>query len=309
MQSIISSPWPSLPLQDWEDTYQTLHLWTQIIGKIRLEYTPWTNHSWHTPLYLTSSGLTTSLIPHTKMAFEINFDFISHSLNISTESGDRRSFPLSPMSVATFYGKVMRVFNDLGIEIKIYAQPVEMPDPVIPFADDETHASYNREAVERFWKALVKMNRVFTAFRARFIGKVSPVHFFWGAFDLAVSRFSGNAAPPHPGGVPNCADWVMQEAYSHEVSSAGFWPGSGLGEPAFYSYVYPEPEGFRTWENIPEEAYFLESMGEYILSYEVMRKADNPDKLLLDFFQSTYEAAAELGNWDRKNLEKSLPPK
>ena len=184
-----------------------------------------------------------------------------------------------------------------------------MPDPVIPFPEDETHASYDRDAVDRFWKALVQINRVFTVFRARFIGKVSPVHFFWGAFDLAVSRFSGATAPLHPGGVPNCADWVMQEAYSHEVSSAGFWPGSGLGEPAFYSYVYPEPEGFRTWEAIPVEVYYLESMGEYILSYEIMRKAKDPDKLLLAFLQSTYEAAAELGNWDRKKLEKSLPPK
>ena len=309
MQSGTSALWPSLSLEQWEDTYQTLHLWSQIIGKIRLEYTPWTNHSWHTPFYLTASGLTTSLIPHNKVPFEIEFDFIDHTLMIRTANGDRRSFPLQPMSVATFYEKVMGAFASLGIDINIMTRPVELPDPVIPFPEDENHAAYDRDAVDRFWRALTLMYPVFTSFRSRFIGKVSPVHFFWGAFDLAVTRFSGRTAPKHPGGVPNCADWVMTEAYSHEVSSAGFWPGSGLGEPAFYSYAYPESEGFRTWKGIPEEAYFLESMGEYVLPYKAVKEAKDPAGLLMAFLQTTYDAAADLGDWDRQNLEAALPPK
>jgi len=299
--------WPELPLDSWQDTYETLHLWTQIIGKIRLTLSPWVNHSWHVPLYITASGLTTSLIFSGTKGFQIDLNFIEHKLFISTTDGATQSFRLEPMSVATFYGRVMNALEQLGLPVSIWKNPVELPDPVILFDEDEQHASYDRDSVEKCWQIILQCHRVFSVFRSRFIGKVSPVHFFWGAFDLAVTRFSGRTAPKHPGGVPHCADWVMEEAYSHEVSSSGFWPGMGLGEPAFYSYTYPEPEGFRTWQSIPSQAYFLEAIGEFVLPYSEVRKADDPDQLILDFLQSTYEAAAELSKWDRKSLEKELP--
>ncbi len=295
--------WPALPLAQWQDTYETLHLWSQIVGKIRMVQTPWINHSWHVPLYVTASGLTTSLIPYGTRGFEINFDFINHELRINTSDRGSTAFKLQPMSVADFYAKIMEQLRDLDIDLSIWPLPVELPDPVQPFHDNETQASYDAEAVEKFWHALLQINRVFTEFRARYNGKVSPVHFFWGAFDLAVTRFSGRSAPKHPGGAPNCADWVMVEAYSHEVSSAGFWPGAGLGEAAFYSYAYPGPDGFGEFPVKPEAAYYHQELGEFILPYESVRTADDPDAMLLDFLQSTYEAAAELLNWDREELE------
>ena len=299
--------WPALPVSSWQNTYKTVHLWTQIIGKIRLECSPWVNHSWHVPFYVTANGLTTSIMFSGAKGFQIDLNFINHRLIITTTDGNEQSFSLEPMSVAVFYEKTMRALEGVGVQVSIWTHPVELPDPVIALDKDEEHKSYDRDSVEKCWHILLQCNRVFTIFRSRFVGKVSPVHFFWGAFDIAVSRFSGRTAPKHPGGVPHCADWVMQEAYSHEVCSAGFWPGVGLGEPAFYSYVYPEPDGYKTWSSIPEQAYYLEAMGEYVLPYEAIRMSNNPDQLLLDFLQTTYEAAAELAEWDRENLERALP--
>jgi hypothetical protein len=303
--SIQNEQWPELSLEQWQDTYETVHLWSQIVGKVRLSQMPWVNHSWHVPLYVTARGLTTSLIPYGTRAFEIDFDFIDHRLQIAVSSSERCSFSLKPMSVAEFYGKLMRGLGELDIELEIRPKPVELPDPVQSFPDNETQASYDAEAVGRLWQALLQIHRVFTVFRARFIGKVSPVHFFWGAFDLAVTRFSGRTAPTHPGGAPNCADWIMEEAYSHEVSSAGFWPGAGLGEAAFYSYAYPEPEGFSEYFVRPVAAYYHKNLGEFILPYEAVRTADEPDTVLLDFLQTTYEAAADLAAWDRNQLERN----
>lgn len=301
--------WPALSLNQWQDTYETLHLWSQIVGKIRLSQSPWLNHSWHVPLYVTARGLTTSVVPYKDHAFEIEFDFHDHLLRIHTSGGKHRSFNLEPMSVATFYQKVMHALHELGIEVKIWPMPVEIPGPVKIFPEDEQHASYDPGSVTDFWQALQHIHRVFTVFRARFVGKVSPVHFFWGAFDLAVTRFSGRTAPKHPGGAPHLANWVMEEAYSHEVSSAGFWPGAGLGEAAFYAYAYPEPDGFRDYVIKPDAAYYHEQMGEFILPYEAVRTAGDPDAVLLDFLQTTYEAAANLAKWDRKSLEfKAFPP-
>ena len=257
---------------------------------------------------MTTRGLTTSPIPYGPRTFALDFDVVDHTLRIHTSAGEERSFPLEPMSVADFYEKTMHTLGDLGIEVEIYPKPVEVPDPIQPFPEDETHASYDADAVHRFWRALVQADRGFTTFRARFTGKVSPVHFFWGAFDLAVTRFSGRDAPKHPGGVPNCADWVMEEAYSKELSSAGFWPGTGLGETAFYSYAYPEPDGHREREIAPEAAYYLDDMGEFVLPYEAVRTAEDPDATLLAFLQSTYEAAADLADWNRDALEREATP-
>ena len=301
--------WPVLPpLADWQDTFETVHRWTQIVGKIRLERGPWINHSWGTALYVTTRGLTTSPIPYERDTFAVDFDFIDHELRLTTSTGEARSFSLEPMSVAAFYEKTMSTLGALGIEVEIYPKPVEIPDPIQPFPEDEAHASYDAEAVHRFWRALVQADRVFTAFRARFTGKVSPVHFFWGAFDLAVTRFSGREAPTHPGGVPNCPDWVMEEAYSKELSSAGFWPGTGLGEAAFYSYAYPEPDGYQERDVRPEAADYLEEMGEFVLPYEAVRTAEDPDATLLAFLQDTYAATADLGGWDRGALEGEATP-
>ena len=301
--------WPELPpLADWQDTVETLHMWTQIVGKVRLEQAPWINHSWGTALYVTTRGLTTSPIPYDARTFALDFDFVGHTLRITTSAGEERAFDLAPMSVADFYQKTMRALGELDIEVEILARPVEVPDPIEPFPEDETHASYDADAVRRYWRALVQVDRVFRAFRARFTGKASPVHFFWGAFDLAVTRFSGRPAPTHPGGVPNCADWVMEEAYSRELSSAGFWPGTGLGEAAFYSYAYPEPGGFREHDVQPAAAYYLDEMGEFVLPYAAVRAADDPDGVLLAFLQDTYEAAADLADWDRALLEGEATP-
>ncbi len=302
--SAIDTSWPELPLlSEWQETFETVHLWTQIVGKVRLESMPWINHSWHTTLYLSSRGLTTGLIPYQFGGFEIEFKFADHLLEIGTVNGQNISFDLNRLSVADFYHKTMESLQKIGVTAKIYSKPVEISDPIKPFPEDTTHASYEVEYVHRFWLALVNAHRVFTRFRSGFIGKVSPVHFFWGAFDLAVTRFTGGPAPEHPGGAPNCADWVMEEAYCRELSSAGFWPGTGLGEAAFYSYAYPEPDEYLTADIEPEAAYYNEELGEYVLSYNAVKNASNPDETLLNFLQSTYEAAAINGNWDRKKLE------
>jgi Family of unknown function (DUF5996) len=296
-------PWPELPTAAWRDTYETLHLWTQIIGKIRLARAPWLNHSWHAALYVTARGLTTSPIPDGIRTFQLDFDFIDHALRLSTSDGAKRQLALAGQSVASFYAAIMADLSELGIRIAIDDMPNELPEP-IRFSQDERHASYDPSAVRRFFQILANADRVFKQFRTGFLGKASPVHFFWGSFDLAVTRFSGRRAPRHPGGVPHLSDEVAREAYSHEVSSAGFWPGSGaIDYPAFYSYAYPEPAGFRTTKVRPEAAFFSEALGEFILPYDAVRTAAAPDQALLDFLQSTYEAAANAAKWDRDALE------
>ncbi|WOD37158.1 DUF5996 family protein [Nodosilinea sp. E11] len=296
--------WPSLSLDDWQDTCTTLHLWTQIVGKIRLVQTPWMNHSWHVPLYLTARGLTTGTIPHDDQIFQIDCDFFDHQLRIVTSAGQERSVALQPRTVADFYQAVMTALVELGVAVRIHTTPNEIPD-AIPFEQDDIHGAYDAEAAQRFWRVLLQSDRVFHEFRSHFCGKVSPVHFFWGSFDLAVTRFSGRSAPPHPGGVPNLPDDVAQEAYCQEVSSAGFWPGTGLGYPAFYSYAYPVPEGFKDATVQPEAAFFHEGLGEFVLPYEAVREADDPDQALLGFLHSTYEAAAELAGWDVAGLKQT----
>jgi len=300
----MSDQWPVLARpEEWQDAYQTLHMWTQVVGKIRLALSPWINHSWSVALYVTPGGLTTSPIPYRGRIFAIDFDFHVHALRITTSAGDERSFPLKPMAVADFYRKTMDALEALDIDVKIYTRPVEVIE-AIRFEDDKRHASYDPDMTNRFWRALIQATRVFTDFRARFIGKASPVHFFWGAFDLAATRFSGRTAPKHPGGVPNCPDWVMEEAYSHELASAGFWPGAGLGEAAFYAYAYPEPDGFRHRHVEPKAAFYSEALGEFVLPYEVVRTATHPDETLLSFLQTTYDSAADLAKWDRSALER-----
>ncbi len=299
-------PWPELPTEAWRDTYATLHLWTQIIGKIRLVRTPWLNHSWHIALYVTPRGLTTSPIPDGPRTFQIDLDLVDHALKISTSDGAQRQFALAGQSVASFYAAIMAALADLDIHVAIDEMPNELPEP-IRFSQDRQHASYDPDAVQRFLRILVNTDRVFKQFRTSFLGKASPVHFFWGSFDLAVTRFSGRRAPRHPGGVPHLSDAVASEAYSHEVSSAGFWPGGGaIDYPAFYCYAYPEPAGFRTAKVRPEAAFFSEALGEFILPYDAVRTAASPDEALLEFLQSTYEAAANAAKWDRDALE--CPP-
>lgn len=299
------NPWPSLPLDEWQDTYTTLHMWTQIVGKIRLVQTPWINHSWHIPLYLTARGLTTSTIPYGSRIFQIDFDFIDHQLLIQTSEGTTQAIALRPRSVADFYQAVMGALQELDLPIKINTKPNEVPDP-IPFEQDQTHAAYDAEYANRCWRVLLQSDRVFRTFRSHFCGKVSPVHFFWGSFDLAVTRFSGRSAPEHPGGVPNLPDAVAKEAYSQEVSSAGFWPGAGLSYPAFYSYAYPEPEGFKQASVRPDAAFYNADLGEFILPYDAVREAESPDQMLLEFLQSTYEAAAGLSNWNQEALRQTM---
>jgi hypothetical protein len=295
--------WPELPTGAWRDTYATLHLFTQVVGKIRLSRLPWLNHSWHVTLYVTARGLSTSPIPDGTRAFEIEFDFVDHVLRISASDGGKRQFALAGHSVASFYAATCAALADLGIVVAINEMPSELPDP-IRFSQDTRHASYDADAVGRFFQILVNADRVFKQFRTGFLGKASPVHFFWGAFDLAVTRFSGRRAPRHPGGVPHLPDAVACEAYSDEVSSAGFWPGSGaIDYPAFYSYAYPEPAGFRTASVKPDAAFFSEPLGEFILPYNAVRTSGDPERVLLDFLQSTYEAAANAAKWDRKALE------
>ncbi len=299
--------WPEMPpFEIWKDTCTTLLLWVQIVGKIRLELSPPINHYWGSALYVTTRGLTTSPIAYGTGAFAIDFNFVDHVLRITVSGGEERSFALEPKAVADFYSKIMQALGELGIHIAIYARPVEVVE-AIPFAEDRTHASYDAAAVHRFWSVLVTVEQVFAEFRARFIGKASPVHLFWGALDLAVTRFSGRSAPRHPGGAPHCADWVMEEAYSHEVSSAGFWAGAGLGEAAFYAYAYPNPAGFNEWPVLPEAAYFHDKLGEFVLPYEAVRTSEDPAQTLLAFLQTTYEGAATLANWDRSALERQIP--
>jgi hypothetical protein len=306
MSNVLQTAWPELPIAGWRDTYATLHLCTQVVGKIRYARSPWLNHSWHVVLYVTARGLTTSPIPDGTRSFQIDFDFIDHVLRISRSDGAQRQFALPGQSVASFYESVMAALTELGIAIEIDQMPNELPEP-IRFSQDTRHASYDPDAVQRFFQILVNADRVFKQFRTGFLGKASPVHFFWGSFDLAVTRFSGRRAPRHPGGVPNLPDAVACEAYSHEESSAGFWPGSGaIDYPAFYSYSYPEPPGYRTTRISPDAAFFSETLGEFILPYDAVRTADDPDKALLEFLQSSYEAAANAGKWDRDALE--CPP-
>jgi hypothetical protein len=290
--------WPSLPLDSWKETYATLHMWTQIVGKVRLALAPLVNHWWNVPLYVTSSGLTTSRIPYGEKAFELRFDFIRHQLVLETSDGLVKTLALGPRSVAEFYQQFMAMLRAAEIEVKIWRMPVEVPSP-IPFDQDRVHASYDKEFVERLWRILLSVDSVFNQFRAGFIGKCSPVHFFWGSFDLAVSRFSGRRAPERPG-----TDAVTREAYSHEVSSVGFWPGSGIDGPAFYSYTIPQPEGFKEASVEPKAAFFNPQLGEFILMYDEVRKSQSPSAALLEFCQTTYEAGAELGKWDRKALER-----
>jgi hypothetical protein len=304
----VQPAWPELPLGEWKDTYATLHLWTQIVGKIRLVQSPWLNHSWHVPLYVSARGLATSAIPHGTRSFEIEFDFIDHCLQLRSSDGRTATMPLRPRPVADFYQDLFARLADLDLPVKINTMPNEMVAP-LPFDQDHVHASYDPAHAHRFWQVLVQVDRVFKQFRATFLGKSSPVHFFWGAFDLAVTRFSGAQAPAHPGGIPNCPDWVMREAYSHEVASCGFWPGSeDLPYPAFYAYAYPEPPGYRNAAVLPAEAAYDATLHEFILPYDAVRTAPSPDAALLDFLQSSYEAAAGLAGWNRAALERLPVP-
>ena len=290
--------WPALPLASWRDTCDTLHMWTQIVGKTRMRLTPLVNHWWNVPLYVTARGLTTSRIPYGERAFELRFDFLAHRLVLEESDGTTRSLPLEPKPVAEFYDECMAMLRDAGIEVHIWRMPVEVPNP-IPFDEDRQHTAYDAESVDRFWRILLSVNAVLEEFRARFIGKASPVHFFWGSFDLAVTRFSGRRAPERPG-----ADVITREAYSHEVSSVGWWPGSGNTDAAFYAYMAPAAAGFREKKVRPQAARWNDTLGEYLLMYDDVRRSASPRRALLDFCQSTYEAAADVGHWDRAALER-----
>jgi Family of unknown function (DUF5996) len=298
-------PWPALPLEEWSDTCATLHLWTQIVGKIRLALSAWMNHGWHVTLYVTARGLSTLPIHHGTRTFELEFDFPGDALAVRACEGETRTIPLRPQTVAAFYRQVMAALDELGLPVKIHKRPNEVADPV-PFDVDERPRAYDAEYARRFWRVLVQADRVFRIFRSRFIGKVSPVHYFWGAPDLAVTRFSGRIAPVHPGGIPNLPDAVTRDAYSHEVSSAGFWPGGGpYPHAAFYSYAYPEPAGFADVRVRPDAAFWSGDLHEFLLPYDAVRESATPDEALLEFLQSTYEAAADLAGWDRKALERA----
>jgi hypothetical protein len=297
--------WPELPLEAWSDTCATLHRWTQIVGKIRMVQTPWINHSWHVTLYVTARGLTTSPIPYGTRTFQIDFDFVDHRLVIETGEGLVRAIALRPRAVADVYAEIFAALRELGLDVRIHPVPNELPDAT-PLDTDREHAAYDPEYANRFWRVLSQSHRVFTVFRARFLGKCSPVHFFWGSCDLAVTRFSGRRAPQHPGGVPHLPDAVAREAYSHEVSSCGFWPGGGpVPYAAYYAYAYPSPEGFADAPVRPTGAFFSRELGEFLLPYDEVRRAASPDAVLLEFLQSTYEAAADLGRWSRSDLERS----
>lgn len=303
MSSRQTNPWPALPYAAWKDTLETLQLWTQIAGKIRLALTPWLNHSWHVTLYVSARGLSTGPIAVEDRVLEIEFDFIDHVLWFRLSDGHVRQVMLRPVSVAEFYADVLMALKELGIAVRIKEMPNEIPDAV-PFSEDRAHASYDAEAVQRFHRVLLRSYGVFSHFRTGFLGKASPVHFFWGSFDLAVTRFSGRRAPPHPGGVPRLPDDVAREAYSHEVSSAGFWPGGGpIDYPAFYSYAYPAPGGFAAAKVQPDAAFWSKELGEFILPYDAVRTAASPERDLMAFLQSTYGAAADLAKWDRAELE------
>ncbi|MCB9464658.1 MAG: hypothetical protein H6682_13285 [Candidatus Eisenbacteria bacterium] len=322
--------WPELPVGDWIDTLETLHRYVQIVGKVRMTQSPWLNHSWSVPLYVTSSGLGTSLVPHGNEGFEIRFDFIRHELVLSTTTGEQRTLSLlgggsergdgalvggaserggkaGPLSVAAFYREVMAMLDSVGMPVRIHATPSEIPNAT-PFPKDEEHEYYDGDQVHTLWRALVQSERVFSRFRSGFRGKASPVHFFWGSFDLAVTRFSGRPAPPHPGGIPNFPDEVAREAYSHEVTSCGFWPGNREApDPIFYAYAYPTPEAFAKSKVEPKDAFWLEQLGEFALPYESVRTADDPDALVMSFIESCHRAAADLAKWDRDELECAHP--
>src|SRR5262245_58205805 len=303
MGNIHDAAWPTLELQGWAATRDTFHLWLQIIGKVRLKQTPPINHSWHTTLYVTSRGLTTSPIPHGEREFEIRLDLIDHQLTITSSDGRAGGFPIEAQTVAKFYRRLMDELVRLDLPVRIIARPNEVAE-AIPFALDEAHKDYDAHAVTRYWRMLVQAERVMTQFRSRFIGKCSPIHLFWGATDLAVTRFSGRIAPPHPGGIPNLPDRVTREAYSHEVSSCGFWPGGGpIAYPAYYSYAYPEPEEFAKAPIKPASAFYSADLREFILPYDEVRNAKAHEETLLDFLQTTHEAAADLAKWDRATLE------
>jgi hypothetical protein len=294
--------WPDLPYREWHETASTLQLWTQIVGKVRLRLTPWLNHGWQVPLYVTARGLSTSPIPFDGEVLEIEFDFIDHHLVARTSRGEDRTLSLEPQTVADFHSRVIDLLSDLGVSVNIDEMPNEVPHP-IRFSQDRLHTAYDAAAAYRFWRSLIQVDRLFKLFRSGFLGKASPVHFFWGSFDLAVTRFSGRRAPLHPGGVPGLPDTVTREAYSHEVSSAGFWPGNdAFPQAAFYSYAYPEPAGFRDRQVVPG-ATFDAKLGEFVLPYDTVRAAADPDALLLDFLFSTYAAAADAGRWERAALE------
>jgi hypothetical protein len=296
--------WPALRLEDWRETKETLHLWMQIVGKLRLALAPMTNHWWQVSFYPTARGLTTSAMPYAGGAAEARFDFLDHILRIETSAGGRRELALAPRSVADFHAEFMEALRKLGIDAQIVPRPVEMPE-AIPFAEDEIHRSYDPQAVERFWRVLVHVARVFDIWRGRFVGKSSPVHFWWGAFDLACTRFNGRRAPPHPGGIPNTPDYVMREGYSHECISAGWWPGGGgYEDSAFYAYAWPAPDGLRDAAVAPAEAFYGADLGEFLLPYDPVRRAARPDEMVLAFLESTYEAAADRARWDRAALDR-----
>ena len=295
--------WPVLPTEDWIDTIEALHLWSQVVGKIRLGYAPWLNHSWAVTLYVSTKGLRTSMIPFGTEGVELEFNFLTHQLDIHTTTGQQRSVPLQSQSVADFHHAVLGAMESVDMGVTIHTMPNEIPD-AIPFDEDTTQRAYDPDHAHALWRALVQIDRVFAEFRAGYKGKASPVHFFWGSFDLATTRFSGRTAPPHPGGVPNFPDDVAQEAYSHEVTSIGFWPGNRESpEPIFYAYAYPTPDGFSTAEVEPADAFWLDELGEFVLPYATATAADDPDELLLSFFDSTHAVAADLAHWDREALE------
>jgi hypothetical protein len=300
-----SFAWPDLPPGGWQSTFETLHMWTQIVGKTRLALAPMENHWWQVALYVTVRGLTTSPMPHGNRSVTVDLDFISHRLIVRTSDGAERSFALRAMTVADFFAQYLSTLGDLGIEPAIYPSPVEV-QTAIPFSRDSQHAGYEAEAAHRCWQILLNTHRVMKRFRGRFTGKQSPAHFFWGGFDLAATRFSGRRAPKHPGGIPHCPDWVMTEAYSHECSSCGFWPGrENTLQPAFYAYAYPEPQGYAQHRIEPAAAGYDSAVREFLLPYAALRAAPQPDEMLLRFFQSAYEAAADLGQWDRTALERA----
>ena len=300
--------WPRLTLEEWAPTQTTLHRWTQMVGKTRLALAPMQNHWWQVVLYVTDRGLTTSPIPYPDgRSFDISFDFTNHKLIARTSDGDSRTLPLAPRSVADFYSDYISMLRSLGIEVKIFPVPMEMAD-ALPFTEDREHSSYDPDAAHRCWQILGHVDRVLKTFRSRFIGKSSPSHFWWGGFDIACTRFSGRTAPKHPGGIPNCPDYVADEGYSHECISAGWWPGtvgSPVAEPAFYAYSYPEPPGYNVATARPREAYYHPELREWILPYEQVRTAADPDRAVLEFLQSTYETAANLAKWDRASLERA----
>jgi len=306
-----ATAWPRLRVADWTDTRETVHLWTQIVGKIRMAHTPMLNHWWHVTLYVTARGLSTSAIPYRDGVFELEFDFLDHQMVLRADDGRHRRITLRPKPVAQFYAETLDALRELGIDTQIHGRPNEV-DVAIPFAEDTRHASYDAAAATLFWRQLLQADRVLGAFRSRFVGKSSPVHYFWGGMDLACTRFSGRPAPPHPGGYPNCPAWVMREGYSHELASFGFWPGGGE-EGGFYAYAYPEPDDFPGARVRPGAAHYIPA-GEFLLPYETVAAAADPDRTLTEFLESTYVAAADLGGWDRAALEadpvrwRALPP-